>query len=43
MTATYHSQSQADLSALNTMALACQADSVITLSDEAQLDQILDT
>lgn len=41
MTASYLLQSPADLSALNTMALACQAEQVITLSDEAQLEQIL--
>lgn len=41
MTASYLSQSLADLSALNTMALACQAEQLITLSDEAQLKQIL--
>ena len=43
MTASYYSQSSADLSALNTMALACQADLVISLTEEAQLEHIFKT
>lgn len=41
MTEPYLIESKADLSGLNTMALACRADTLITLTDEAQVEQVI--